>query len=169
MRRRVPYSADEKTTLWAALNSQRDAILWKLEGLDADQLSRPMTTSGTNLIGLVKHLASVEYGWFCETFARPTEPLPDVDADPEADMRLAPGETPGDVIAFFRRARAAADAVIAELAVEDTGTAWSGEEVTLRWVLVHMVEEVARHAGHMDIVRELIDGVTGDFPILEDS
>ena len=126
MRRRVPYSADEKTTLWAALNSQRDAILWKLEGLDADQLSRPMTTSGTNLIGLVKHLASVEYGWFCETFARPTEPLPDVDADPEADMRLAPGETPRDVIAFFRRARAAADAVIAELAVEDTGTAWSG-------------------------------------------
>ena len=83
-------------------------------------------------------------------------------------MRLAPGETPGDVISFYRRARAAADAVIAELAVEDTGTAWSGEEVTLRWVLVHMVEEVARHAGHMDIVRELIDGVTGDFPILED-
>ena len=128
-----------------------------------------MTTSGTNLIGLVKHLASVEYGWFCETFGRPTEPLPDVDTDPEADMRLAPGETPGDVISFYRRARAAADAVITELAVEDTGTAWSGEEVTLRWVLVHMVEEVARHAGHMDIVRELIDGVTGDFPILEDS
>jgi hypothetical protein len=68
------------------------------------------------------------------------------------------------VVAFYGRAREAADGAIGELALEETGTAWSGEEVTLRWVLVHMVEEVARHAGHMDILRELIDGATGDFP-----
>ena len=123
-----------------------------------------MTPSGTNLIGLVKHLATAEYGWFCGAFGRETETLPDVDSDPEADMRLAPGETPGDAIAFYGRARAAADATIGELGLEDTGTSWSGNRVTLRWVLVHMVEEVARHAGHMDICRELIDGATDGFP-----
>lgn len=161
---RVPYDADEKTTLWATLDSYRDTVLWKLEGLDDEQLSRPMTASGTNLIGLVKHLATAEYGWFCETFGRETEPLPDIDTDPEADMRLAPGETAADAVAFYGRARTAADTVIGELGLEDTGTSWSGNRVTLRWVLVHMVEEVARHAGHMDICRELIDGATGGFP-----
>ena len=91
--------------------------------------------------------------------------LPEVDADPEADMRLAAGETPAEVVAFYRRARAAADEAIGDLLLEDTGSAWSGETVTLRWVLVHMVEEVARHAGHLDIVRELVDGATGDFAV----
>jgi uncharacterized damage-inducible protein DinB len=164
MQPRVPYDADEKTTLWATLNAYRDTVLWKLEGLDDEQLRRPMTPSGTNLIGLVKHLAAAEYGWFCETFGRETEPLPDIDSDPEADMSLAPGEEPCDALAFFGRARAAADATIGELALEDAGVSWSGNQVTLRWVLVHMVEEVARHAGHMDICRELIDGATGGFP-----
>lgn len=168
MRPRVPYAADEKTTLWASLNSQRDVILWKLLDLDDEQLARPMVPSGTNLIGLVKHLASVEYGWFCETFGRSTEALPDVDADPEADMRLAPGESPSEVVAFYGRARAAADAAIGELGLDAVGTAWSGEGVTLRWVLVHMVEEVARHAGHMDILRELLDGASGDFPVVSE-
>jgi uncharacterized damage-inducible protein DinB len=164
MQPRVPYDADEKTTLWATLNAYRDTVLWKLEGLDDEQLRRPMTPSGTNLIGLVKHLAAAEYGWFCETFGRETEPLPDIDSDPEADMSLAPGEEPGDAVAFYGRARAAAGATIGELALEDAGVSWSGNQVTLRWVLVHMVEEVARHAGHMDICRELIDGATGGFP-----
>ena len=98
-------------------------MLWKLEGLDADQLSRPMVPAAPTSSAWSSTSPSVEYGWFCETFGRPTEPLPDVYADPEADMRLAPGETPGDVVAFYRRAWAAADAVIAELALDDTGTA----------------------------------------------
>jgi uncharacterized damage-inducible protein DinB len=159
---RVPFTGAEKESLKDALDRHRDAILWKLEGLDDEQLRRPMVPSGTSLLGLVKHLAAVEYGWFCDTFGRDAEPLPFDDDDPDADLRIEPGETTEDVLAFYGRARAAADQAIDELNVEDTGTAWFGEAVTMRWVLIHMVEETARHAGHVDILRELIDGMAGD-------
>jgi uncharacterized damage-inducible protein DinB len=165
MSRRVPPTGDEKQILRAGLDSHRDAILWKLDGLHDDLLRKPMTPSGTNLLGLVKHLASVEYGWFCATFGRETEPLPDVDADPEADMRPGPGESAADITAFYRRARAAADEVIEATALDDVGhVPWAGDTVSMRWVLIHMIEETARHLGHMDIIRELLDGATGDFP-----
>jgi hypothetical protein len=159
---RVPFTGGEKQSLKVSLDRHRDAVLWKLEGLDDDALRRTMTPSGTNLLGLVKHLAAVEYGWFCETFGRATEPMPFDEDDPDADLRIRPGETTEDVLAFFGRARAAADQAIGELELESTGTAWFGETVTMRWVLIHMVEETARHAGHVDILRELIDGMTGD-------
>ena len=84
-----PCRADEKTTLLAALQSHRDVMLWKLDGLSDEQIRRPLVPSGTTLLGLVKHLANVEYGWFCETFGRPTEPLTDISRDPGADMRAA--------------------------------------------------------------------------------
>ncbi|HET6773930.1 MAG TPA: DinB family protein [Acidimicrobiales bacterium] len=164
MGRRVPFTGGEKESLKAALDRHREAVLWKVEGLDDDELRRPMTPSGTNVLGLVKHLAAVEYGWFCEPFGRPTEPLPFDEDDEDADLRVDPGETTADVLAFYERARAAADQVIADLDLDDTGTAWFGDTVSMRWVLLHMVEETARHAGHVDIVRELIDGVTGDHP-----
>ena len=80
----------------------------------------------------------------------------------DADLRVRADETTQDVLEFYARARAAADQTIAELNLEDAGTAWFGDAVSLRWVLVHMIEETARHAGHVDIVRELIDGMTGD-------
>ena len=159
---RVPFTGAEKESLKVALDRHRDAVLWKLEGLDDEQLRRPMVPSGTSLLGLVKHLAAVEYGWFCDTFGREAEPLPFDDDDPDADLRIEPGETTEDVLAFYGRARATADQAIDELDVEDTGTAWFGEAVTMRWVLIHMVEETARHAGHVDILRELIDGMAGD-------
>ncbi|MBA3373672.1 MAG: DinB family protein [Actinomycetota bacterium] len=162
MAQRVPFTGEEKISLRKSLDRHRDAVLWKLEGLNDEQLRSPMTPSGTSLLGLVKHLAAVEYGWFCETFGRDTEPLPFDEDDPEADLRVAPSETTPDVIAFYGRARAAADQVIDQLGVDDLGTAWFGDQVSLRWVLIHMIEETARHAGHMDIVRELIDGATGD-------
>ena len=79
-------------------------------------------------------------------------------------MRAEPDETAADIVAYYGRARAAADRVIDELDVDDLGTAWFGDSVSMRWVLIHMVEETARHAGHMDILRELIDGATGDHP-----
>ena len=160
----VPFTGEEKASLRASLERHRDVVRWKLEGLDDGRLRRPMTPSGTNLLGLVKHLGSVEYGWFCETFGRATEPLPLVEDDPDADLRVEPQRARPTSWRFYGRACTAADQVIAELDVEDTGTAWSGEAVTLRWVLIHMIEETARHAGHMDIVRELIDGATGDHP-----
>lgn len=162
--KRVPFTANEKEALHVALDRHRDVVLWKLDGLDDEQVRRPMTPTGTSLLGLVKHLASVEYGWFCETFGRETEQLPFDENDENADLRPEPGESTEDIVAFYGRARAAADAVIDELSVDALGTAWFGDPVTMRWVLVHMVEETARHAGHMDIVRELIDGRAGGFP-----
>ena len=162
MVKRVPFTGDEKTSLHVSLERHRDAVLWKVDGLNDADLRRPMTPSGTNLLGLVKHLAAVEYGWFCDTFGRATEPMPFSDDDPDADLRVEAHESTADILAFYARARAAADAVIGELDVEATGTAWFGDPVSLRWVLIHMVEETARHAGHMDILRELIDGATGD-------
>src|SRR5687768_12158497 len=144
---RVPFTGDEKHSLQVSLDRHRDAVLWKLEGL-GDDLRRAMTPSGTSLLGLVKHLAAVEYGWFCDTFGRPTEPLPFDEDDPDADLRVRPDESTADVLAFYDRARAAANEVVAELELADTGTAWFGETVTLRWVMVHMLEENCRHAGH---------------------
>jgi uncharacterized damage-inducible protein DinB len=162
MPKRVPFTGGEKQSLHVSLDRHRDAVLWKLEGLDDAALRRPMVPSGSNLLGLVKHLAAVEYSWFCQTFGRPTEPLPFDEDDPEADLRVRPDETTDEILAFYGRARAAADRVIKKLDLEATGTAWFGDAVSLRWVLIHMVEETARHAGHVDILRELIDGMTGD-------
>jgi uncharacterized damage-inducible protein DinB len=160
--KRVPATGGEKESLHVALDRHRDVVLWKIEGLGDEALRRPMTPTGTNLLGLVKHLAAVEYGWFCETFGRPAEPMPFDENDPEADLRVEPNETTEDIVAFYGRARAAADQAIDETNLEATGTAWFGDQVSMRWVLIHMVEETARHAGHMDILRELIDGATGD-------
>jgi uncharacterized damage-inducible protein DinB len=161
--RRVPFTGDEKDSLLVALDRHRDVVLWKIDGLDDEQLRRPMTPSGTSLLGLVKHMGAVEYGWFCDTFGYPVEPLPFDDSDPDADQRIEPHETTADIVAFYGRAREAADRVVADLDIEHLGTAWFGDPVTLRWVLIHMIEEVARHAGQMDVIRELIDGATGDF------
>jgi len=154
----------EKDSLHSSLDRHRDVVLWKLGGLTEAQVRQPMVPSGTTVLGLVKHLAAVEYGWFCETFGRPTEPLPFADDDPEADLRVGPEEHIDDVVAFYARAREAADSVIIGLSLDDVGHAWFGGTVTLRWVLIHMIEETARHCGHMDIMRELIDGRTGDHP-----
>jgi uncharacterized damage-inducible protein DinB len=164
MTRRVPLTGGEKESLRASLDRQRDVVLWKVDGLSDEQLRAPFTPSGTNLLGLVKHLAAVEYGWFCQTFGRETEPLPFDDDDENADLRVEAGETTTDIVSFYQRARAAADSVINELALDDTGTSWAGETVALRWVLIHMIEETARHAGHLDIGRELADGAVGDLP-----
>src|ERR671933_757001 len=124
MVKRVPFTGGEQESLRVALDRHRDAVLWKLEGLDDEQLRRPMTPSGTNLLGLVKHLAAVEFGWFCETFGRPSEALPFDENDPDADLRVRPDETTNQVLAFYARARAASDRVIYELDLEATGTAW---------------------------------------------
>lgn len=162
--RRVPFTGGEKESLRASLDRHRDVVLWKVDGLDDERLRRPVTPSGTNLLGLVKHLAANEYAWLCQTFGRETEPLPFDDEDENADLRVEPHESTADVLAFYARARAAADRVIGEVELEDEGTAWFGDAVTMRWTLIHMIEETARHAGHLDIARELLDGSTGDHP-----
>ncbi|HEY2813759.1 MAG TPA: DinB family protein [Acidimicrobiales bacterium] len=159
---RVPFTGDEKTSMLVAINRHRDAAVWKLDGLDDEQLRRPMVPSGSSLLGIVKHMAYVEYGWFCETFGRETEDVSFDENDPDADSRIEPGESTADVLAFYARARAAADQAVDEIGLDELGTAWTGEKVSMRWVLIHMLEEDARHVGQMDIIRELIDGMTGD-------
>jgi hypothetical protein len=119
--KRVPFTGSEKQSLHVSLDRHRDVVLWKIEGLNDEQLRRPITASGTGLLGLVKHLACVEYGWFCHTFGRETEPLPFDDDDENADLRVEPHETTADIVRFYRRARAAADRVIDELDVDDVG------------------------------------------------
>lgn len=158
----VPYTGGEKESLIVALDRHRDAILWKLDGLDDEQLRRPMVPSGTTLLGMVKHLASVEYGWFCETFGHASESAPFDEEDPDADWRVEPWESTEGALKYYGQARAAADVAIETAELDTVGTAWHGTEVTMRWVLIHMVEEVCRHAGHADVLRELIDGAAGD-------
>ncbi|WP_432548462.1 DinB family protein [Kineococcus sp. SYSU DK004] len=159
---RVPLTAGEKKTLTASLDRHRDALLWKLEDLDDEQVRRPVLPSGLSLLSLVKHLASVEYRWCCAAFGRPSRDVPTPPEDPHADWRVHPWETREGVLAYYADARRDADAVLAELKVTDRGTTPDGEPVTLRRVLVQVVEEAARHAGRADVVRELIDGRTGE-------
>ncbi len=164
MTRGVPFTGAEKESLRVSLDRHRDVVLWKLEGLDDEQVRRALTPSGTNLLGLVKHLASMEYGWFCVTFGRETEQLPFDENDPDANLKVTADETTAGIVAYYGRARTAADKVIDEVELDELGTAWSGDVVSLRWALIRVIEETVRHAGHMDILRELIDGATGDHP-----
>ena len=164
-------AADPKADLVQYLQAARDALLWKLEGLSEYDVRRPLVPTGTNLLGLVKHVASVESGYFGETFGRPSgEPLPwlDEEAEPNADMWATAAESREDVIALYRRVWAHSDATIAELPLDALGRVpwWAPDrnEVTLHRILVHMIAETNRHAGHADIVRELIDGAVGVRP-----
>jgi len=127
-----------------------------------------MTPTGTNLLGLVKHVASVELGYLGDTFDRPSdEPLPwfEDDAEPNADMWATADESREQIVGLYKRAWAYSDATIDTLTLDATGHVswWPGDrnEVTLHRILVHMIAETDRHAGHADIVRELIDGAAG--------
>src|SRR6187200_3571611 len=160
--------SDPKAMLQRYLQVARDALVWKLDGLSEYDVRRPLVPTGTNLLGLVKHVASVESGYFGEVFGRPFgEPLPwfDDDAEPNADMWATPEERRDDIVGLYRRASAHADATIEALPLDAKGDVdWWPEdrrEVTLHQILVHMVAETYRHAGQADIVRELIDGQVG--------
>lgn len=159
---------DPKDTLARYLQQAREAVLWKLEGLGEYDARRPLTPSGTNVLGLVQHLASVELGYLGDTFGRPHgERLAwdGEDADANDDLWVAPELSREDVVGLYHRAWAHGAETIAALDLDDTGEVpwWPPERrvVTLHLVLVHLIAETARHAGHLDIVRELIDGATG--------
>jgi uncharacterized damage-inducible protein DinB len=160
--------SDPKADLHRYLNTAREALLWKLHGLSEYDIRRPMTPTGTNLLGLVKHLAGLELGYFGDTFGRPSaEPLPwfDEGAQPNADMWAALEESREQIVGLYQRAWAHADATIDSLDLDAVGRVpWWPEdrhETTLHRILVHMIAETNRHAGHADIVRELIDGYVG--------
>jgi uncharacterized damage-inducible protein DinB len=159
---------DMKAQLVRYLQRGREALLWKLDGLSEYDVRRPLTPTATNLLGIVKHVASVEAGYLGATFDRPfPEPLPwfEEDAEPNADMWATADESREDIVGLYRRVSAHADATIEALDLDAPGTVpWWGPgagEVTLHRILVHMIAETDRHAGHADIVRELIDGSAG--------
>ena len=159
---------DDKQMLHRYLQIARDALLWKLDGVSEYDVRRPLTPTGTNLLGLVKHLAVVELGYFGDTFGRPHGerfPWDERDEEPNEDMFATADETRDEIIALYRRAHAHADATIDALSLDDTGTVpWWPDDVnpvTLHWILVHMIAETHRHVGHADIIRETIDGEVG--------
>ena len=160
--------SDPKADLHRYLQVGREALLWKLDGLSEYDIRRPMAPTGTNLLGLVKHVASVEAGYFGDTFGRPfEEPLPwfEDGAEPNADMWATADESREQIVGLCHRAWAHSDATIDTLALDAIGHVqwWPDErsEVTLHQILIHMIAETHRHAGHADIIRELIDGAAG--------
>ena len=161
-----------KDTLHTYLHRAHDALRWKLEGLDEYDLRRPLVATGTNLLGLVKHTAATNVGYFGFVFDRPfDEPLDwmfDEDAEDNLDMFATEQESSAEIIAFDDRCWHHVDATIAALDLDSPGRVpwWPGErgEVTLHTILVHCIAEVNRHCGHADIVRELIDGSAGFRP-----
>lgn len=157
-----------KNTLQQYLQSGRDALVWKLDGLGEYDIRRPLVPTGTNLLGLIKHLAGVEYGYFGLTFDRPfDEELPWLGdgAGANADMWARAEESRSDIVDLYRRAWVHSDSTIVDLDLDAVGRVpwWpdARSEVTLHQILVHVIAETHRHAGHADIVRELIDGAVG--------
>lgn len=159
---------DAKADLRRYLQAAREALLWKLEGLSEYDARRPLTPTGTNLLGLVKHVASCEAGYLGDTFGRPfPEPLPWFadDAEPNADMWATLEEPREQIIGLYHRVWEHSDVTLDTLSLDATGhVPWWPEdrrEATLHQILVHLIAETNRHAGHADIVRELIDGTVG--------
>ncbi|MET8086676.1 DinB family protein [Micromonospora sp. NPDC005237] len=158
-----------KADLHSYLKGGRDSLLWKLDGLGEYDIRRPLTPTATNLLGLVKHSAAMEILYFGVVFGRPFEQeLPYIGdgAETNADMWASADETREEIVELYRRAIVHADTTIDALALDEVGRVpwWGDAAVTLHHVLVHVIAETQRHAGHADIVRELIDGAAGLLP-----
>ena len=162
---------EPKSALRRYLQSNRDALLWKLDGLSERDLRLPRTPTGTNLIGIVKHMANVEIGYFGDTFGRawptPEERVSeeDFEADPQADWYATERETCDGIVDLYQRVWSFADATIEELPLDARGRVpWWGREqnlVSLNRIMVHVIDDLARHVGHADILREQVDGAAG--------
>ena len=162
--------ADERTTLIQFLDYHRATFLGKVEGLTQDQMRVRLPSSGLTLGGLVKHLALVEDSWFQEDFLGLPIPAPftdvDWDADPDWEFRTAADDSPDELLGLYTAACERSRAVVAAAETLDVlsvaTSRQDGGHYSLRWILVHMIEETARHNGHADLLREAIDGVTGE-------
>jgi uncharacterized damage-inducible protein DinB len=160
-----PPEADERATLLGFLDFQRDTLAWKCSGLDHDQLrTRAVPPSTLSLLGLVRHMSDVERSWFRRTLAGEHAPARFWSTDdPDGDFDHVDTAEVDDAFALWRaecdRAR---EIVAATPSLDVTGTHHSGDKFSLRWILVHMIEEYARHNGHADFLRERLDGATGE-------
>lgn len=157
-----------KAVLHRYLSWAQEILLWKLDGLSDYDVRRPLTPTGTNLLGLLKHNATTVYGYFGDTFARPYEdglPWMANDGEDIADMWATADESRDFIVGLYRRAWSHADATIETLALDAPGRVpwWPDDraDVNLQQIMVHMLAETQRHAGHADIVRESIDGEVG--------
>jgi len=167
-----PFAAGESATLLGFLDFQRATLAWKCQGLDAAGLGTTVAASSMTLGGMLKHLALVEDSWFSEwllgrDLGPPWDAI-DWDADPDWDWHSAAADTPRQLLTLWQDAVARSRATVAE-ALADGGMgqlarrAWpDGRSPSLRWIVCHMIEEYARHNGHADLIRESIDGQTGE-------
>lgn len=170
-RRDPPAAAGEKETLVAFLQFHRDTLLAKVSGLSAEQVRTRATVSSLTLAGLLKHLALVEESWLTKDFLGIDAPEPwgsvDFTIDPEWEFRTALEDDPAWLVARYREAWGRVDAIVADAELDALSAAEvriddHRERVSLRWILVHLIEETARHNGHADLLREAIDGATGE-------
>ncbi|MGA8248826.1 MAG: DinB family protein [Nocardioides sp.] len=168
-----PLVADEATTLRSYLDYHRDTLRWKAGGLTQEQLATRLAPSTMTLGGIMKHMSLVEEGWFSRTLLgnEYTERWGAVDwqSDPDWEWRTAADDSPETLRAVFDAACAHSDRCIEQALADDgldTRSARSSQRedspFSLRWIMVHMIEEYARHNGHADLIRESIDGETGE-------
>ncbi|GIG68945.1 DinB family protein [Phytomonospora endophytica] len=157
-----------KAYLHNDLREMREALVWKLDGLSEYDVRRPLTATGTNLLGLVKHVACSSARYFGEVFDRPFAEVPRWDAEDAwtGELWAAEDETRAEIFGLYRRVAEHADATIEALAVDAPGFVpwWPRPKVKLFNILVHSLVELARHAGHADILREQLDGEVGSYP-----
>jgi hypothetical protein len=158
--------ADERTTLEVFLDYYREAVKAKVRGVSEEDARRRLVPSATTLAGLIKHLCRVEVSWFQHRLAQiPSEDLPVlrwIDDDPDGDFQIASDETVDTLIARYNEQCALSRQTAARFKLDEVVPHPFLGEVSLRWIYVHMIEETARHAGHADILREQLDGTTGD-------
>jgi uncharacterized damage-inducible protein DinB len=159
-----PARGGELDTLAGFLDFLREAVVIKASGLDDDALRRPMTPSGLSLLGIVKHLAYVERWWIAHVYSGLDVTFPYTEDDPDADWRIEPDDRTEVILDLYRTECDRARAVVAESRADDVSarSGRHGGPYSLRWIVVHLIEETGRHAGHADIIRELIDGATGE-------
>ena len=157
-----PHLGGEAETLAGFLDFHRATLLWKVDGLDDEQLRRPMVPSGTSLLGMVKHLAYVERWWFQEVWAGREVSYPWTDEDPDADWRVEPSETTKEILELYRGECDRSREIVVAAGSLDEVAHHPRRELNRRWILVHMIEETARHNGQADILREQLDGTTGE-------
>jgi uncharacterized damage-inducible protein DinB len=160
-------SADERITLTEFLDWYRQTMAVKVDGLTDDEARVKLVGSDTNLLGLIRHLTDVERNWFRRRFrGEDVAPQYYSETDIDGDFRVGPADTIAETIAAYEAECEISRTITADTASLDDLSAVPIRDydapVSMRWILVHMIEETARHAGHADIIRELIDGVTGD-------
>ncbi len=159
----IPRNDDERVTLLAFLEWQRETLERKCSGLDADQMRKAAAPpSNLTLLGLLRHMADVERGWFRRTLAgEDVSERYSSDDDIDGDFDNVATADVNEAFASWREECAAADEIMSRRALEATGKQRSGREVSMRWILNHMIEEYSRHNGHADLIRQAIDGATG--------